>query len=214
MAVFKTLDALVGAKESANTGGSSRSFLRLNAGDNYKIRFLQELTEDAANFDEDKGTGIVVPVHSAPHDFKKKIACTIDDPEFDYKCWAHEQIPVVNGWKPVQHVLINVAVLDKEENWSAKILDQTFSPKHVVNTLVEYASEYGSITDKYYKISRIGSGMSDTNYQLIPSTEAKQSDEIDALELNDLNSYRKIPYDKQEEFFFSEGKAAASSSDW
>ena len=203
MSIYSTLKDLQQAAAKENTGGSGRSFLTLKSGESFKIRFRQELAEDGKNFDEDLGTGLVVPVHVHPNDFKRKLACTLEDEAFDFKCWPHEQVVANPKWRDKKHFLVNVAVLDNNE-WSNKILDQTFSPKHVINALIEYALEYGSTTDREYKITRTGSSMNDTQYMLIPGSESKVPDDVAKLEVADLSTvYRKLPYDEQAEYFLA-----------
>jgi len=214
MSVYSTIKDLQNTAAKENTGGSGRSFLTLKSGESFKIRFRQELAEDGKNFDEDLGTGLVVPVHVHPVDFKKKLACTLEDEKFDFKCWPHEQVAANPKWRDKKHFLINVAVLENNE-WSNKILDQTFSPKHVINTLIEYGVEYGSITDRDYKITRTGSSMNDTQYSLIPLGEGAAAVDIKALDLADLDTvYRKLPYDEQVEFFMSASEDKPAAKGW
>jgi hypothetical protein len=68
--------------------------------------------------------------------------------------------------------------------------------------LIEYAKEFGTITDRYYKYSRTGSGPQDTNYTLIPLDQSPMPDSIKGLQVHDLNTvYMTLPYAKQEKFF-------------
>lgn len=214
MSVYSTLAELQKVAESSSSSGGGRSYFSIKPGQSFKMRFLQELTEDGKNFDEDKGTNVIVPVHASPKDFKKKLACTIEDEKFDFKCWAHEQVVSNPKWRDKKHMLMNVSVLDNNEWSDAKVFDQTFSPKHVVNSLIEYALEYGTVTNREFKITRIGSGMNDTQYTLIPLSESDNK-ETATLELADLTTvYRKLPYDEQIEYFLadSDGDKPAAGS--
>jgi hypothetical protein len=68
--------------------------------------------------------------------------------------------------------------------------------------LIEYAKEFGTITDRYYKYSRTGSSASDTNYSLIPLSQGEMPSEITELPMHQLDSmYLTLSYDKQEKFF-------------
>ena len=49
-------------EESSVSSGTGKRFIYLRDGDNYKIRFRQELTEDGANYDDEVGTAAIVPV--------------------------------------------------------------------------------------------------------------------------------------------------------
>jgi hypothetical protein len=213
MGLFNTLEELQKANDKEGTG-TRRQFFSLKAGEQFKIRFRQELTRDANNYDEENGQALVVAVHVSPFDFKKKLACTIEDEEYGFRCWAHEQVAADKRWREKKHVLLNVAVMENNE-WVNKILDQTFSPKHVIQSLIEYASEYGSIVDRDFKINRIGSGMNDTNYNLIPLDPKPASDEVNSLEIFDLEgTYRKLPYDEQQEYFLADEQSGDSSTKW
>ena len=65
-------------EDSSSSSGTGKRFIYLRDGDNYKIRFRQELTEDGANFDEDAGTAAVVPVVTSPVNWKFKAMSTAD----------------------------------------------------------------------------------------------------------------------------------------
>jgi len=74
--------------------------------------------------------------------------------------------------------------------------------------LIEYAKEFGTITDRYYKYSRTGTGASDTNYSLIPLEKAEMPKTIEELPLHDLESmYLTLPYEKQQ-IFLTTGELA------
>lgn len=216
MGLFKTLADLQKVVDQSNSHqGPRRQYLSLKSGDQVRVRFRQELTIDAKNYAEEDGTGYLAAVHVSPYDFKKKLACTTEDEKFDFRCWMHEQVAVDRKWRDVKHLLLNVAVLE-DGVWVNKLFDQTFSPKKVAVSLIEYATEYGSITDRDYKFTRTGSGFNDTSYSLIPLSESKMSEEITDLEFYDLDTvYRKLPYDEQEEYFMAEEAAPkAAASNW
>ena len=86
--------------------------------------------------------------------------------------------------------------------WEPRIIDTTFNQRHIALLLIEYAKEFGTITDRYYKYSRTGSGPQDTNYTLIPLDQSPMPDSIKSMPLHDLNTvYMTLPYAKQEKFF-------------
>jgi hypothetical protein len=214
MGMFDTIKDLQNST-SREASGPRRQYLSLKDGDKFRIRFLQELAKDGKGYDEDAGTAFVTNIHVSPYDFKKKVACTIDNEKLDHRCWGCEQVVVDPKWRPKTRVLINVAVLDNGD-WTSKVVDQTFSDSHIMSQLVEYASEYGSITDRDYNISRTGKGMNDTAYRLIPLDPKPRNSDIDSLELAELDSvYRVLPYDEQQEFFLEGAeKASTPASAW
>lgn len=198
---LKTLKDL--EKQVAPTGKSSgaKKFFSLQSGDSFKIRFLQELTEDSANFNEKVGTAITVPVIVSPVNWKWKVASTASLEKYNYRCWGSEQSVHDKAWRPKPHLLVNVAVEVEPNKWEARVLDTTFNQRHIGLTLLEYAKEFGTVTDRYYKYSRTGSGASDTNYSLIPLAVGEPNDDIKQLVLHDLNNvYMTLPYEKQQVF--------------
>jgi len=186
--------------QKSGGGGGAKKFFNLQSGDTYKIRFRQELTEDSKNFDEEAGTGIIVPVVTSPINWKWRCASTAQSAEHGYRCWASEQIGQDGRWKPKPHLLINIAV-EIDGAWEPRILDTTFNQRHIGLILMEYAKEFGSIVNQNFKYSRTGSGAQDTNYSLIPLGESEADASIADLQMHQLdNVYMTLGYDKQKQF--------------
>jgi hypothetical protein len=186
--------------QKSGGGGGAKKFFNLQSGDTYKIRFRQELTEDSKNFDEEVGTGIIVPVVTSPINWKWRCASTAQSAEHGYRCWASEQIGQDGRWKPKPHLLINIAV-EIDGTWEPRILDTTFNQRHIGLILMEYAKEFGSIVNQNFKYSRTGSGAQDTNYSLIPLGESEADASIADLQMHQLdNVYMTLGYDKQKQF--------------
>lgn len=180
--------------------GGTKKYFNLQSGDTYKIRFRQELTEDSRNYSEEAGTAIIVPVVTSPINWKWRCASTASMEEHGYRCWATEQVGSDSRWKPKPHLLINIAV-EIDGKWEPRILDTTFNQRHIAMLLVEYAKEFGSITDRVFKYSRTGSGAQDTNYSLIPLDQSPEPQEIKSLTMHQLdNVYMVLGYDKQRSF--------------
>lgn len=201
---FQSLKTLKDLEKNipSSSGGGSKKFFTIQSGETFKIRFRQELTEDSKYFDEKSGTAITVPVVTSPINWKWRAASTSSMSEFNYRCWPSEQIGKDGRWRPKPHLLINVAVETSPGTWEPRIVDTTFNQRHIGLILIEYAKEFGTITDRYYKYSRTGTGQTDTNYTLIPLDQAPMPDAITSLPMHDLtNVYMTIPYAKQEQFF-------------
>jgi hypothetical protein len=197
---LKTLRDIEKNLPSVTGKSSAKKFFNLQSGDTYKIRFRQELTEDSANFDDQTGTGIIVPVVTSPINWKWRCASTSQVAEHGYRCWATEQANSDSRWKPRPHLLINIAV-EIDGVWEPRILDTTFNQRHIGLILMEYAKEFGTITDRYYKYSRTGTGAQDTNYSLIPLNPIEEDPEITGLPMHQLdNVYMVLGYDKQKVF--------------
>ena len=192
-------------------GNAVKKYFSLSAGDSYRIRFRQELTEDSNNYDEKAGTGITVPVITSPINWKWRVASTATLEKFNYRCWGTEQSVTDKAWRPKPHLLINIAVETEPGTWEARVLDTTFNQRHIGLLLIEYAKEFGTITDRYYKYSRTGTGASDTNYSLIPLEKAELPESINSLPMHDLESmYLTLPYEKQQ-IFLTTGELAKDS---
>ena len=145
---------------------------------------------------------ITIPVVTSPINWKWRAASTASLSDYNYRCWASEQITKDTRWKPKPHLLMNIAVETSPGTWEPRILDTTFNQRHVGLILIEYAKEFGTITDRFFKISRTGSGAQDTNYTLIPLDQGSVPPSIVSLPMHDLNTvYMTLPYAKQEAFF-------------
>lgn len=191
---------VVPAQGAAKSG--IKKYFSISSGESFRIRFRQELTQDAKFYDDEIGTGLNIPVITSPINWKWKAASTANLQKFNYRCWATEQSVHDKAWRPKPHLVINIAVEVEPGVWEPRILDTTFNQRHVGLTLIEYAKEFGTIVDRYYKYSRTGSGASDTNYNLIPLEVSEMPESIKSLPMHDLEKlYMTLPYDKQEKFF-------------
>jgi len=200
----KTLSELEKAVVPGQSGakGTTKKYLTIGAGESVKIRFRQELTEDAKFYEDSVGTAITIPVVTSPINWKWRAASTAQLEKFNFKCWATEQAVRDKAWRPKPHLIINVAVETEPGLWEPRIIDTTFNQRHIGAILIEYAKEFGTITDRYYKYSRQGSGASDTNYSLIPLDVSEMPKSIAELPMHDLeNTYLTLSYDKQEKYF-------------
>lgn len=211
MSMFKTLSDL--KKNTIENKGSSgpqdgervQRYFTVKSGESFLLRFRQELSEDSAAFTEDSGVAHVVSVHTNPNDFKKSAVCTGDNEEFGYRCFGCEQVVHDRGWKAKQHLLINVAIFNAEdETWEPRVLDQKFTGAHVAETIVTYASEYGTIMDRDFKISRTGQKQQ-TKYNLIPLAPKDANEAIAELTMHDLTKiYRTMNPAEQAGFYIAE----------
>lgn len=208
---LKTLKDIEKNLPSSSGKSSGKKFFNLESGDTYKIRFRQELTEDSSNFNEKDGTGIIVPVVTSPINWKWRCASTAQMAEHNYRCWASEQIHSDSRWKPRPHLLINIAV-EIDGVWEARVLDTTFNQRHIGLILMDYAKEFGTITDRYYKYSRKGTGAQDTNYTLIPLSIEEVGSDISDLPFHQLdNIYNVLGYDDQKAFLTT---GELNASEW
>jgi hypothetical protein len=205
---MKTLNELKKVAQSKSFDGAKRKFLTMKDGDAYRIRFRQELTEDSKNYDEERGTALVVSVHTNPLNFRLRLACTAESEEQGFRCWACEQVPSNSRWRAQQKMLINLAIQESNGNWDSFILEQGFGKSHIGNAL-----EFGSIVDRTYKLSRTGSKLHDTSYTLLPLAESEEPDDLKEIELFSFDGlYKQLPYEEQEAFFFPSDEASPTKS--
>lgn len=199
---FTSIKTLKDIEKNIPQGGGSggKKFFNMQSGETYKIRFRQELTEDSDNYKESDGTGIVIPVVTSPINWKWRCVSTASMPEYDYRCWASEQVAKDGRWRSKPHLIINIAVLI-DDVWEARVLDTTFNQRHIGLILMEYAKEFGSITNQTFKYSRSGSGAQDTNYSLIPLGPSEPDSSIESLPMHQLdNVYMLLDYEEQKKF--------------
>jgi len=220
MSMFKTLSDLkkntIENKGSGPMGDGERipRFFSVKSGESYLIRFRQELTEDSANFSDAAGVAHVVSVHTNPNDYKKSAICTGDNEDYGYRCFGCEQVVHDRGWKAKQHLLLNVAVFSADdETWEPRILDQKFTGAHVAETIVTYASEYGTIMDRDFKISRTGQKQQ-TKYNLIPLAPKDANASIAELPMHDLTKTYKLMSPAEQAGYYISEEDNSGSSGW
>lgn len=213
MAFFKTLKDLQEKADKPAEGGGR--FFTVKPGEEYRIRFRQELSEDLNGYDEEAGLAELVMVHTNPGDFTKHGRCTGDMEEYNYKCWACEQISTDSKWKPKGHLLVNIAVQNTDnDTWEPRVLDQKFTGAHVAENLLEYAGEYETILDRDYKIKRKGEKQA-TQYTLVPMGVKDPDASIKDLPFHDLSKSYKIvaPAEQAAHYLSTEDKSGSSGWD-
>lgn len=195
MSVLSGLAALNGLIDQQG-GGAKNNWFKLKDGESAKIWFLQELDEEHEFYNPEFGTALIIVEHSAPHNYMAKAQCTADTGA----CWACEQVPLDKKWKSRGRLYVNVAVESGSEKTVA-LLSQGLSGKGIVQTLVQYASEAGTVMDDAFRIKRTGADMNNTSYTLIPVPRSSGEDPKD-YELYDLTKIVPVkPYDEQAAFY-------------
>ncbi len=192
-------------------------WLKLADGQAVKIRFLEELDEDSANYSEDRGLAMVVKEHTNPKDFRRRAVDTMETEGRDWAEEMHRKDPKA-GWRGRLRFYCNVMVNDGIEEPYVAIWSMGVSKMSVFNTIREYAIETGSVSNMEWKLKRSGSG-TDTSYTLIPSAP-----DAEPFEWNNAEPYpiemalNNIPYAEQEAFYLgfdqSAGTTTSSNLDW
>lgn len=189
-------------------------WLQLKDGDSVKIRFLQELDEDSPSVSEKNGLGFLAVEHTSPAEFKRKAVCTADEGG----CYACDQARAATskeeraGWRQKTRLYVNVLVDDGKNEPYVAILSQGTGAKSITPTLLEFAVENDSITNRWFKIKRAGSGFSDTSYNLIPFDAKSDLPDVEDYEIFDLDKavVRNVPLAEQPVFY--SGTSASEDS--
>jgi hypothetical protein len=214
---LKNINALLDKPKYENDGPRVR-WLKLADGQAVKIRFIEELDEDSANYDAERGLALVVKEHTNPKDYRRKAVDTMDTEGRDWAEEMHRKDPKA-GWRARLRFYCNVLVDDGIEDPYVAIWSMGVSKQSSFNTIREYALETGSISNLTWKLKRNGQG-TETSYTLIPSAPDAEPfawGEIKPFPLE--NALSKIPYAEQEAFYLgfdSPGSTSSATSnvDW
>jgi hypothetical protein len=212
---LKDISALMDKPKFESTGQKVR-WVKLADGQSAKIRFVEELDSDSANFSEDRGLSVVIAEHTNPKDYKRKAACTIDSEGRCYGCEMARKDPKA-GWRSRLRWYGNVIIDDGTEAPYVAVWSQGISKQSAFNTIREYAIETGSISNLEWKMKRNGQG-TETNYTLLPTKPDaepfKWSKDLESFDLEKV--VREVPYAEQENFYFGFDAPSVTSSniDW
>lgn len=192
-------------------------WLKLADGQSVKIRFMEELDEDSANYDEGRGLALVVKEHTNPKDFRRRAVDTMESEGRDWAEEMHRKDPKA-GWRGRLRFYCNVIVDDGIEEPYVAIWSMGVSKMSVFNTIREYAIETGSISNLGWKLKRSGQG-TETSYTLIPSAPDTEPYDWKSFEPYPIEmALNKIPYAEQEAYYLGFDQAGGSSStsnlDW
>jgi hypothetical protein len=211
---LKNINALVDKPKYEGTGTKVR-WVKLADGQAAKIRFVNELDQDSANYNEDRGLAVVCSEHTNPKDYKRKAACTQESEGRCFGCEMARKEPK-SGWRARLRFYTNVLVDDGTEDAYVAVWSQGISKQSAFNTIREYALETGSISNLQWKLKRNGQG-TETNYTLIPNVPDSEPFKWDGYEFFNLDKVvREVPYPEQEAFYFGFDTPSVTSTniDW
>ena len=211
---LKNINALVDKPKYEGTGTKVR-WVKLADGQAAKIRFVNELDQDSANYNEDRGLAVVCSEHTNPKDYKRKAACTQESEGRCFGCEMARKEPK-SGWRARLRFYTNVLVDDGTEDAYIAVWSQGISKQSAFNTIREYALETGSMSNLQWKLKRNGQG-TETNYTLIPNVPDSEPFKWDGYEFFNLDKVvREVPYPEQEAFYFGFDTPSATSTniDW
>lgn len=191
-------------------------WLKLADGQAVRIRFVEELDEDSANYSEDRGLAFVVKEHTNPKDYRRKAVDTMDTEGRDWAEEMHRKDPKA-GWRGRLRFYCNVLVDDGVEAPYVAIWSMGVSKQSSFNIIREYALETGSISNVLWKLKRNGQG-TETSYTLIPSAPDAEPYNWSSVKPFPLESaLTNVAYAEQEAYYLGfDGPTSAttSNSDW
>lgn len=174
-------------------------YLGLKDGQTVKGRFLQEFDVESPGYNEKAGQGFLAIQHQSPVDFRRTALCTADEGD----CYGCEQYRAgVKEYKQKSKLYINFLVQNPDGTSEVVVLSQGNGPKSVTPQLLEMAGEYGTITNRSWKIKRTGSGQTTTSYTLTPLDKDDFEYDPTQHEIYDLEKVvYEVPYENQEAYY-------------
>lgn len=124
------------------------NWFSISPGKTKTVRFLQEIDYEADGYNEDADVGALVLIHNPPGKDGFKYKYLVPD----------DLLSEVDEWQPKQRLYINLLHDGEVHLWDAS--------KRTARQILEMSSEYGSLTDRPFKITRHGGG-TDTQYILM-----------------------------------------------
>jgi hypothetical protein len=212
---LKNINALLDKPKYEGTGTKVK-WLKLADGQSVKIRFVEELDEESANYSADRGLALVVKEHTNPKDYRRKAVDTMETEGRDWAEEMHRKDPKA-GWRARLRFYCNVIVDDGIETPYVAIWSMGVSKQSAFNTIREYALETGSISNLQWKLKRNGQG-TETSYTLIPTSPDSQPFDWSGFEPFPLEmALSKVPYAEQEAYYLGfdgPSGSATSNIDW
>ena len=190
-------------------------WLKLADGQSVKIRFIEELDEDSAHYDAERGLSLVVKEHTNPKDYRRKAVDTMDSEGRDWAEEMHRKDPKA-GWVGRLRFYCNVLVDDGIDEPYVAIWSMGVGKQSAFNTIRDYALETGSISNLTFKLKRNGQG-TETSYTLIPGSPDTEPFEWSSVKPYDLNlALNHVPYAEQEAYYlgFDTPSVTASNVEW
>jgi len=216
MSVIKGLKNINALLDKPKSDTPKVRWLKLADGQSVKIRFIEELDEDSAHYNADRGLALVVKEHTNPKDYKRKAVDTMDSEGRDWAEEMHRKDPKA-GWRARLRFYCNVVVDDGMEPPYVAIWSMGVSKQSSFNIIREYALETGSISNLTWKLKRNGQS-TETSYTLIPSSPDKEPFNWEGITPYPLEmALRRIPYAEQEAFYLgfdSPSVTSSTNTDW
>ena len=210
---IKNINALLD-KPKYDENSPKVKWLKLADGQSVKIRFIEELDEDSANYNESRGLALVVKEHTNPKDYKRKAVDTMESEGRDWAEEMHRKDPKA-GWGGRLRFYTSVLVDDAINEPYVAIWSMGVAKSATFNTIREYASESQSLSNMTWKLKRSGKG-TETTYTLIPLKQDAEPFDWSKYEFPNIeNALRKVPYAEQEAFYLGfDNPATSAAAEW
>jgi hypothetical protein len=218
MGIMRGLKAMESLdRPAANAGdGTKVRWLKLEDSQSAKVRFVNELDEDSPHYDAARDLAIVVSEHTNPKDYKRKAVCTMDSEGRCFGCEMARKEPK-SGWRARFRFYTNLLVDDGLETPYVAVWSQGVGKQSAFNTLKEYAIDTGSISNRFWRMKRQGSG-TDTTYILLPGDPDTEKFDWKNVEPFNLEKVvREVTYVEQESYYLGfDGPVTSSTTniDW
>lgn len=208
MGIYEGL-ASIKAKQEADEArraaaeASNINWLKIDDKETVRVWFLQELDKAATGYVEENGLGMLATEHTNPDNFRRRAVCSIDDEGRCVGCERHAADRKA-GWYAKSRLYINVLVERKNGDREVAVMSQANGSKSVIAPMViEYAIDKGTITDRWWKIKRTGTG-NKTQYTPMPGDPSTDIDPADySDEVFDVHkAVREVPYEEQFDHYF------------
>jgi hypothetical protein len=120
-----------------------------------------------------------------------------------------------SGWRPRLRFYTNVIIDDGNNDPYVAVWSMGVVKAATFNTIREYTSEAGALTNLNWKLKRNGKG-TETNYVLIPGAKDETPYDFSPFEAYSLESaINVVPYADQEAFYMGfDNPSVSSSVDW
>lgn len=199
-------DEAAARKEAANR--PSTEWFKVEPNKTVEVAFLQELDPDSPRYSAKNDLGFLAVEHVNPDNFRRKAVCTMDDEGNCFGCEKHKE-DWKAGWKQKTRLYINVLVKEEGKDPYVAVMSQSTSGQSITPTLIEYAGDDGTITEKWFAIKRTGE-KTETSYSLRQKKE--HGLDVESYELFDLeNVVRQVPYAQQEAHYLDNAGTEAAA---
>lgn len=218
MAVSTGLRSIRKTIEETQTGGGTK-WLKMGAGDQWKIRFIDDL-DDSAQTELGAGKAVLIKEHQAGKNFMRKAQCTKND-DGSGECFGCEMAVKhrKTGWARKNRVYINVLVNDGVNDPYVAVWSMGTQKSPTWDALVDFFEEDDTISNRDFRVKRNGTG-TDTTYLLRALEVDSEPFDFAAYERFDLNKVvREVAYEDQEAYYLAGDEEASeveepSTTEW